>query len=232
MIKVKVEIWFDFTCPFSYIAIKRFTKALEKFTNNKDVILHLRSYNIAPYIDKTLNVDAYQYLANHKDITYEEAKGFLDHVTEKFSSEGFNFNFEKLIPTSSIKAHNIFKMLSDRCAKLAFVNYIFSAHFEEGKDISDLEVLVEIGKNVSLKEEDIRAVFETEMYEPDVKVDYNKAENFGLTGVPAFVIDESYYLMGSHPKEAYLEMLDDFYRKAQDKQKQNHNTEYCQDGVC
>ena len=36
VIKVKVEIWFDFTCPFSYIAIKSFTKALEKFMNNKD----------------------------------------------------------------------------------------------------------------------------------------------------------------------------------------------------
>lgn len=227
---MKVEIWFDFTCPFSYIAIKSFTKALEKFTNNKDVILHLRSYNIAPYVDKTLNIDAYQYLANHKDIPYEDAKAFLNELKERFYSEGFNFNFDILIPTSSEKAHNIFKMLDDKCAKLAFINYIFKAHFEEGKDISDLEVLIEIGKNVYLKEEDIKAVFETKMYSPAVNLDYKKAESFGLTGVPAFVIDESYYLMGSHPQEAYLEMLDDFYRKA--KERKEIKTEYCQGEVC
>ncbi len=227
---MKVEIWFDFTCPFSYIAIKRFTNALEKFTNNKDVRLFLRSYNIAPYIGETLNIDAYQYLANHKDITYEEAKGFLNYIAQKFAAEGFKFDFKNLIPTSSRKAHNVFKMINDRCAKLAFVNYVFLAHFEEGKDISDLAVLTEIGKNVSLKEEDIKAVFETEMYSANVNADYKKADDFGLTGVPAFVVDESYYLMGSQPEEAYLEMLDDFYRKAASKEKQE--VEYCQEGIC
>ncbi len=225
---MKIQIWFDFTCPFSYIGITKFLKALDSFSHRRDVRVFFKSYSIAPYIDETLNVDAHQYLATHKDITYEKAKEINDFISLKFKDEGFNFNFDKLIPTSSIKAHNIFKMIDDDCAQKVFIKYIFKAHFEQGKDISNKDILVEIGKNVGLKENDIIAVYDTDMYTPNVVNDFNKAEIFSLHGVPAFVVDEKYFLMGSHPVNAYYEMLDDFYRKSLESVK----TEYCTDGWC
>lgn len=211
---MKVEIWFDFICPFSYRGFRNFNKALELFSNNKDVKVVFHSYNITPNINKKVDVDVYEHLAKHKDISYEEARDICRRLTDLAKKEGVTADFENLIPTTGCKAHNILKMIDDECAKKTFINYVFVAHFEEGKDISDLNVLTEIGKNVSLNKEDIKAVFDTEMYEHEIHDDYLKAEKYGLTGVPAFVIDESYYLMGGHSIETYLEMLDTFYRKA------------------
>lgn len=225
---MKLQIWFDFTCPFSYIGITKFIDALDSFSHKKDVRISFKSYSIAPYINETLNVDAHQYLATHKDISYERAKQFNEHIVNKFKSEGFNFEFDKLIPTTSRKAHNIFKMIDDECAQRIYIKYVFKAHFEEGKDISSKDVLVEIGKNVGLNEEDIIAVYDTEMYSGEVNNDYQKAEMYNLHAVPVFVIDEKYFLMGSHPAPAYLEMLDDFYRKSLE----ITQTEFCEDGSC
>lgn len=211
---MKVEIWFDFICPFSYRGFRNFNKALDLFVNKKDVEVFFHSYNITPNINKKLDIDVYEHLAQHKDISYGEAKDIYKRLSVLAKKEGVIADFENLIPTTSVKAHNILKMIDDDCAKKTFINYVFSAHFVEGKDISALDVLTEIGQNVSLNKEDIKVVFDTEMYEHDIHNDYLKAENYGLTGVPAFVIDESYYLMGGHSIEAYLEMLDTFYQKS------------------
>lgn len=227
---MKVEIWFDFTCPFSYRGIRNFNQALELFTNNKDVKVFLNSYNINPDITKSLDVDAFEYLANHNDISYQEAQNKYLKIANRLKEEGLNLNFNNLIPTTGLKAHNILKLIDDDFAKMTFICYVFSAHFEEGKDISSLDVLTEIGKNVDLNHEDIKAVYETEMYEAVVNHDFLKAEEYGLTGVPAFVVDDSYYLLGGHSKEAYLEMLETFYRK-QRKHKNETNT-FCEGETC
>ena len=230
VINLKIEIWFDFTCPFSYVGLKRFSEALENFKNKKDVRLFFRSYNLNPHITKTLNINAYEYLAQHKDITTFDAKKIYEGLTKKYAEEEIFFDFDNLIPSTSIKAHNLLKFIEDDCAKIAFINHVFVSHFEKGKDISDLNVLLDIAKNVALKEDDVKAVYQTDMYEGAINNDFIKAESFGLNGVPAFVVDESYYLMGSHSKEAYLEMLDTFYRKAVNKQPSV--AEYCIDESC
>lgn len=225
---MKIEIWFDFTCPFSYIGIKKFKNALEIFPNKKDVRVVFRSYRIAPDINKTLDINAYEYLAKQRGIGYDEARKLHNFITVKFSKDGVRFDFENLKPTTSEKAHNVFKMIDDKCAQLAFLEYVYKAHFEEGKDISSLDVLVEIGEYVSLEKEDIIAVYNTDMYTIDIVRDCEEAETLGLNGVPAFVVDEKYFLMGSHSEEAYLEMLTDFYRKASTVTE----TSYCVDEFC
>ncbi len=214
---MNIEIWFDFTCPFSYVGKKRFDQALAQFSEKNDINVFYHSFCIAPYINHTLNIDAHKCLSTHKDITYEEAKRIHDYLTKKHKKEGILFNFEKVMPTTSKKAHQILRLIDDKEAKGVFIDYVFKAFFEEGKDISNLNVLTEIGLNVGLKKEDIKAVYETDMYAVEIKRDYQEAEDLGLSGVPAFVVDRSYYLLGGQPQSAFIEMLNSLYQKAKEK---------------
>lgn len=221
---MKIDIWFDFICPFSYLGKKRFDKALKQFKHNKEVVVQYHNYCIAPYIHNCLDMNAHEYLAYHKDISYEEAKKIHEKLTYIFKEEGIKADFEKLIPTTSKKAHQMLKLITDVDAINAFIDHVFKAHFEDGKDIGSLPVLIEIGQKVGLKKVDIEAVYNTDMYEQEIKRDYETSKELGLTGVPAFVVNRKYYLLGGQPYSAFVELLDDMY----DKEK----VEYCTDEFC
>ncbi len=225
---MNIDIWFDFICPFSYLGKIRFEKALKKFKHNKDIVVNYHNYCIAPYIDRCLDMNAHEYLAYHKDIPYEKAKAINDNLTRVFKAEGINVNFEKLVPTSSKRAHQILKLISDPDAVSAYIDHIFKAHFEDGKDIDNIEVLMKIGKNVGLEESDIMAVYQTDMYLHAIQTDYEDSKALGLSGVPAFVVNRSYYLLGGQPLDAFEEMLEDLYKKEKVKQE----TAICEGESC
>ena len=210
---MRIDIWFDFTCPFSYIGKRRFEKAVNNYINKKDVNIYFHSFCIAPYIEGTLCIDAHQYLSEHKDIPYKKAQEVHHRLTVMAQHENIKLDFDNLIPTTSKKAHQVLKLFTDSVALSVFIDIVFKAHFEEGKDISDPKVLAKIGALVGLVENDVIAVCETDMYTHEIRLDYQRAENLNLTGVPAFVVDNSYYLLGAQPKEAFSEMLNSFYRK-------------------
>lgn len=225
---MNVDIWFDFICPFSYLGKKRFERALNEFKHKKDVKVVYHNFCIAPYINESLKMNAHQYLSFHKDISYDEAEEFHNHLTNVFKNENIDVDFEKLIPTTSIKAHQILKLITDKDQVNAYIDYVFKAHFEEGKDISSLEVLVEIGNNIGLNEDDVRAVYNTDMYYELVKNDYEITKDLGLNGVPAFVINSKYFLLGGQPLNAFKEMLSNLYEK----EKNKPETEFCDGNAC
>lgn len=226
---MKVEIWFDFTCPFSYIGKQNFDKALENFKHKRDVKVTYKSFCVSPDVNETLEMDSHAFLANHRNILYDEAKRIHDKMSKMALKEDIILDFEHLIPTTSKKAHQILKLMFDHDARSAFIDYIYKAHFEEGKDISSLDVLLEIASHVSIDPDDVKAVYESDMYQHAIELDYEEAEELGLDSVPAVIVDRSYYLPGGQPVEAYQEMLEKLYEANLKRQK---DTEYCVGDFC
>lgn len=210
---MNIDIWFDFICPFSYLGKLRFDKALSEFEHKNNVKVTYHNYCIAPYIEKCLDMNAHEYLAYHKDISYDKAVEIHEKLTKLFAAEGVIADFSKLIPTTSKKAHQILKLISDIDQVNAYIDYVFKAHFEEGKDIGGLDILIDIGSKVGINALDIEAVFNTDMYEQQIKIDYEYSKELGLSGVPAFVVNKKYYLLGGQPYDAFVEMLEDLYEQ-------------------
>jgi len=64
---------------------------------------------------------------------------------------------------------------------------LFRAYFERSEDIGTVEVLVNLAKGLSLDSEGLRNSLITHDHLSDVLSDESLAQNYGLTGVPAFI---------------------------------------------
>lgn len=205
---MKVELWFDFLCPFSYVTKTYLDKAINAFDKKDDIKVSYHSFCVAPYIKETLGVDSHDFLSFHKDITYEQAKELHTHLEEKFPDITFNFDDIKI--TSSNKAHQILHMIEDD-VRSDYIDLVFEALYVDLKDISKLETLIEIGEKLGINANDIKAVYETDMYNQGIEDDYDLLVDLDLKGVPTIVIDRMYFLSGAQRIEAYHEMLDKLY---------------------
>lgn len=223
---MQVEIWFDFICPFSYIGKKHFEEALKNFKNKNDVKIQFKSFCVTPYIKETLIEDVHTALAKHRDISYDEAKKMHNILKEKFSH--IKMDFDNVVVTSSKKAHQILHMITDSELQSIFIDHVFKAYFEDGLDISNIKVLQKIGSFVGLKEEDVKAVYDTEMFLEQIYENTEELEELKLKGIPAFLIDRRFYLPGAHPVGAFSEMLINLYEDS----KRQVNFEFCDGEEC
>ena len=77
---------------------------------------------------------------------------------------------------------------------------LYRAYFVEGRNIGDIDLLVEIAASVGLPAEEARAVLEERRFSEEVDADWEKSHRYGVTGVPTFVADR-HGVVGAQPYE-------------------------------
>jgi predicted DsbA family dithiol-disulfide isomerase len=82
---------------------------------------------------------------------------------------------------------------------------LFQAYFVEGKNIGQLDTLVEIAQQAGLAGTEARQVLQTRRFREAVDADWQRARALGITGVPTFVANGR-GVVGAQPYEV-LERL-------------------------
>ena len=83
---------------------------------------------------------------------------------------------------------------------------LYKAYFVEGRNIGDLEALVDIAKSAGLPPEAAREVLTDRAFEHAVDADWQRARRYGINGVPSFVAG-GYKVVGAQPYDALGEPL-------------------------
>ena len=203
----KIEIWSDILCPFCYIGKRKLEKALETFAGKEFIEIDWRSYQLDPDAIEQPNTDVYDYLAQRKGLTREASIKMHEQVANTAKQEGLDYNFEKAIIANSYNAHRFIHLAKKYNLGNEAEENIFKAYFTEGKNIADEATLVVIGKEIGLKEEEIKEVLNSDKFANEVKADIEEAQNIGVRGVPFFVMDRAYAVSGAQPVEVFTETL-------------------------
>ena len=205
---MKVEIWSDVMCPFCYIGKRHFEKALEEFSGKDNVEVVWKSFQLSPDAQRTPGKDIHDYLAERKGQTREWAKQMNDNVTAMAAKAGLRYDFDKAIVANSFDAHRFSHLAAKHGKQDAAEEQLFAGYFTEGKDISDHETLVAMGKAIGLDEQELRSMLNSDQYAEEVKRDIQEAEMLGARGVPFFVFDRKYGVSGAQPPETFLQVLE------------------------
>jgi predicted DsbA family dithiol-disulfide isomerase len=83
---------------------------------------------------------------------------------------------------------------------------LFRAYFVDGINLAQIEELVRIAASVGLAEEEARTVIESRSFAPAVDGDWRRSAEFGVTGVPTFVINGK-GVVGAQPYDVLEDLV-------------------------
>ncbi len=205
--KMKVEIWSDVMCPFCYIGKRKFEKALNQFADKNQIELEWKSFQLSPDLKTNTEISVHEFLATHKGMSMEQAKGMNDQVTQMAAQEGLVYDFDRAVVANSFNAHRFAHYAKTQGKQDDAEELLFRAYFTDGKNIDDYETLIALGKSIGLNTAGVREALESGKFADAVHSDIREATEIGVSGVPFFVFNRKYAVSGAQPVEVFSETL-------------------------
>ncbi|WP_322989754.1 MULTISPECIES: DsbA family oxidoreductase [unclassified Hoeflea] len=203
-----IDIVSDVMCPWCYIGKRRLEAALLDVSQEMDVEVRWRPYQLDPTLPKE-GKDRQQYL-DEKFGGPEGADQAYAAIRAAGVDEQIPFAFDKIpVSANTIDAHRVIRWAGSEglAAQDKMVETLFKAYFEEGKNIGDDAVLVEAAQQVGLEPAVIERLLSGDADRDAVNAEIDQARQMGVTGVPCFIIDMKYALVGAQPAEALADAL-------------------------
>lgn len=205
---MKIEIWSDIACPFCYIGKRKFEMALAQFEHKDQVEIEWMSFILDPNKITDTKISIVESLAKRKGIPVEQAKEMSSYATEAAKKVDLQYNFDKTVVANTYKIHRLLHFSKIKGAQNQLKEVALKAYFTEGKNIDDIDTLVELGVGVGLDAKETEAVLKSNQYLTDVKQDISDAQQIGVQGVPFFVFDRKYAISGAQDSKAFLDTLE------------------------
>lgn len=201
---MKIEIWSDIACPFCYLGKRKFDLALAQFSGKDDVEIEWKSFLLNPDLTSDPTVSIFQYLSEKKGFPEEQARQMMSHITESGSAVGLDYQFSDVVLANTMIAHQLLHESRVQGFQHEMEERLFEAHFVEGKNIDDVNILVELAAEVGLNTTALDIKILTGEYSQEIDSDINLAQQFGVRGVPFFVFDRKYAVSGAQEMETFL----------------------------
>lgn len=205
---MKIEIWSDVTCPFCYIGKREMETALKGLAFEADIEISWKSFELNPHATLIYDGSVYDYLGKKYRKTREEVLEMTTPIIQRGQTLGLNFQFDQVQPANSFDAHRVLKLAKQQGLDQAVKERLFHAYFSEGKIISDIDSLLELGLEVGLEKESLESVLHSDAFADEVRQDELEAQQLGIRGVPFFLFDQKYALSGAHPAKTFKEVLE------------------------
>ena len=88
------------------------------------------------------------------------------------------------------------------------------AYFTEGRLISDHETLAVLADELGIPAAATIDLLRTDNYTDAVRAEEELARQFGLSGVPTFVVDRAIAVSGAQPAETLVKLLDEGWERS------------------
>ena len=195
-------------CPFCYIGKRRLENALADFPHRNQVEVQWRSFELDPAADPQPGVNQHERLAAKYGKSVAWAREMSANMTAMAAGEGLRFDFDRLVPANSLRAHRLVHLAARHGRQDAAKERLFKAYLEEGRDVNDPDTLAELGAELQLPAAEVAQLLASDEFEPAVRHDEYEARQIGVRGVPYFVFDDKYAVSGAQPTESFREVLD------------------------
>lgn len=196
---MRVKIWGDYACPFCYMGETMLEDVIEKMTDNKDVEIDLRAFELNPNAPVSPEETMTQHFMREHGLTREEAEKQMVHITKMASRIGLEYNLKDVKVCSTFDAHRLMKFAKDNAneevvKKLNFA--LFKANFVDTRQLSDREVLIEVGESVGLDGKEMAAMFASDQYTDAIRDDEGELEEKDFKFIPYMEFEDGTVLQG------------------------------------
>jgi predicted DsbA family dithiol-disulfide isomerase len=201
-----VDVIADLVCPWCYLGKRRLTDALAAVHGPAAVSWH--PFQLNP--DMPVEGMAFdEYLAS-KFGRAETVEPGLERLTLAGRAEGIDFRFDRIarVP-NTLDAHRVMKLAEDQGANTSeLAERILKGFFEEGLNLSDRDVLVDLAGRDGLSTTDIRRTLDDDRTRDVVLTQEALVRKGGVTGVPDFLINKRLFVIGAQATDVLVKVFD------------------------
>jgi predicted DsbA family dithiol-disulfide isomerase len=213
---IAIDVISDVICPWCYIGKRRLERAIA-LAECGDVRVRWHPFQLNPHIPKAgMNRKEYR---SAKFGSWERSLALDTQVAAAGLAEGIAFAFDKIERTpNTLDAHRLIGLAGEDGAQDAVVEAVFRAYFAEGKDITDVAILLNVVEGAGLDRSRAEALLNSDEGMGAIRTAEQQARRAGVQGVPFFIINERLALTGAREPREFLVALKEVGASSGDEQ--------------
>lgn len=205
--KLEIDVISDVMCPWCYIGKTNLDTAIDQM-KDLDVEVRWRPYQLDGTLPKE-GISRADYL-NNKFGGEAGAQEVYGRIKDAGKSLGIDFNFDAMeVSPNTMDAHRVILWAGGQSPEIQnkLVERLFELFFLEGGHIGLDEVLVKAAEHAGMDGQIIDDLLKTDNDKASVAEQIEHARKMGITGVPCFIVDNKYAVMGAQPPEQLVEAM-------------------------
>lgn len=175
----RIEMWFDFASPYSYLAIER----IDALAQEAQVRVDLRPFLLGPIFQaQGWNDTPFRLFPGKGAYMMRD----IARLAEKY---GLVYNRPRLFPRLSVLPARIALLGQDESWGRDFCVAVFRANFQHDLDIQSEDVVHAVLTDLGLDADVLIARGKTEAAKEALRRQVDRARNLGVFGAPTFFVD-------------------------------------------
>lgn len=205
---ITVDIVSDVVCPWCIIGYKKLEKAMRQFEGRAQFELAWHAFELNPNMPPE-GQDIAEHMAQKYGATAEQSKVSRERLREAGSGLDFDFAYkDSMKMVNTFDAHRLLTWAGETGKQTALKMALFTAHFTDGKDVSNHDTLVEVAASVELDEKRARDLLSTDMFAAEVRAEEEQWQDRFITGVPAFIFNGKFMVPGAQESETFANIIE------------------------
>ena len=202
-----IEVYHDLICPWCFIGKRRFEIALSHH-RGAPVVVRWQPFLLNPNMPST-GMDQRNYLAL-KFGGPRRAQQAHEMIARTARMDDLSLRLDAIERTPpTLDAHRFIAFVSSQGVDTATaIDAVFSAFFQGGRNIGDVEVLESLGCSLGVAPGRVRSFLGGDDLVDTVRASDWSARQMGIQAVPCFVFQGRYALSGAQDPDAFQPLLD------------------------
>jgi predicted DsbA family dithiol-disulfide isomerase len=204
---MQIDVWSDFACPWCALGLYRLDAARRVFEHGDELGVVHRSFELDPQSPARRERSMEEAAAAKYGLSAAQVRAGHAQLTALGEEVGLTFDFERVRLGNTFDAHRLSQAARGTECEGALVKGLFVAHFSEGRQLSDHDVLRDVARSAGLAEHITEMVLAGDACADAVRTDEADARELGVTGVPYFLIGGAWPVPGAQDTETMVILL-------------------------
>ena len=203
---MQIDIVSDTVCPWCFIGKRRLERALQ-MRPDVGYDIRWRAYRLDPTVPAG-GVDRKQYLrAKFGDNPNRHA--MQQALQQAGESENIAFAFDRIARTpNTLDSHRLIRWSASAGLQTQMVERLFEAYFEDGLDIGDRDILIQLADELGMDSATVADLLEQGADREIIESEDALAHRMGISGVPTFIFENKFLVSGAQDSETLVQVID------------------------
>ena len=214
-VKLTIDIYSDVMCPWCIIGYAQLKKGLAMLKGEVEAEVRWLPFELNPDMPPE-GEESVAHIARKYGRTLEQAAAGRQQMQAAGERAGYSFAYSGDQPEPTSKLWNTFA--AHKLLKWALIEggaavqnrlklALFDAHFQQRRNVSDPDVLVDVAVSLGLDPAGARAALDDPALGQIVRSEQAQAYDMNISGVPAMIVQGKFMIPGAQEPEVYAQAL-------------------------